>query len=211
MRASLRDRAAHEPSQSSLSRPIGEHPLRKEIIGAATLYLADCRDVLPIIGRVDAVVTDPPYGIDGGRGTINVASGKGAYEAEFPDTPEYIESVVAPAFAECLELSDRAAITPGHKCGRYYPGPDIIGGYLWAALATIAADIRAPEGEGDIRVSATFYPPDKRSDRVNMPARLKPYWDGIADALKVNDRRFLPSYHFAEPVSNPRVVVEIRG
>lgn len=28
MGASLRDRAAHEPSQSALSRPSGEHPLR---------------------------------------------------------------------------------------------------------------------------------------------------------------------------------------
>ncbi len=34
-----------------------------EIIGAATLYLGDCRDILPTLGKVDAVVTDPPYGI----------------------------------------------------------------------------------------------------------------------------------------------------
>lgn len=31
------------------------------IIGDATLYLADCRDVLPTLERVDAVITDPPY------------------------------------------------------------------------------------------------------------------------------------------------------
>ena len=37
--------------------------LRKEIIGDATLYLGDCREVLPTLGPVDAVVTDPPYGI----------------------------------------------------------------------------------------------------------------------------------------------------
>ena len=34
---------------------------RIEVIGAATLYLGDCRDVLPTIGAVDAVVCDPPY------------------------------------------------------------------------------------------------------------------------------------------------------
>lgn len=28
-----------------------------------TLYLGDCLDVLPTLGKVDAVVTDPPYGI----------------------------------------------------------------------------------------------------------------------------------------------------
>lgn len=32
-------------------------------IGRATLYLGDCRDILPTLGKVDAVVTDPPYGI----------------------------------------------------------------------------------------------------------------------------------------------------
>lgn len=37
---------------------------RKEIIGDATLYLGDCRDILPTLGKVDAVVTDPPYGIN---------------------------------------------------------------------------------------------------------------------------------------------------
>jgi crossover junction endodeoxyribonuclease RusA len=78
----------------------------------------------------------------------------------------------------------------------------------WAKFATLAADITVPE-TGDIRVSATFYPPNKRGDRVNYPILAKPYWDGIAEALGVNDRRFLPSYHFAEPVSNPRVVVRI--
>jgi DNA modification methylase len=32
-------------------------------IGRATLYLGDCRDILPALPKVDAVVTDPPYGI----------------------------------------------------------------------------------------------------------------------------------------------------
>jgi site-specific DNA-methyltransferase (adenine-specific) len=27
-----------------------------------TLHLADCRDVLPKVGRIDVVITDPPYG-----------------------------------------------------------------------------------------------------------------------------------------------------
>lgn len=36
---------------------------RIETIGDATLYLGDCREVLPTLGKVDAVVTDPPYGI----------------------------------------------------------------------------------------------------------------------------------------------------
>jgi DNA modification methylase len=34
---------------------------RVETIGRATLYLGDCRDILPMLGKVDAVVSDPPY------------------------------------------------------------------------------------------------------------------------------------------------------
>ena len=34
-----------------------------EHIGDATLYLGDCLEVLPTLGKVDAVVTDPPYNI----------------------------------------------------------------------------------------------------------------------------------------------------
>ena len=37
--------------------------MRKEIIGNATLYLGDCLEILPTLPKVDAVITDPPYGI----------------------------------------------------------------------------------------------------------------------------------------------------
>lgn len=33
------------------------------IIGNATLYLGDCLEILPTLPKVDAVVTDPPYGL----------------------------------------------------------------------------------------------------------------------------------------------------
>jgi DNA modification methylase len=36
---------------------------RVETIGRATLYLGDCREILAALPKVDAVVTDPPYGI----------------------------------------------------------------------------------------------------------------------------------------------------
>ena len=35
---------------------------RMEVIGNATLYLGDCRDLLHVLPKVDAVITDPPYG-----------------------------------------------------------------------------------------------------------------------------------------------------
>ncbi len=35
--------------------------MRKEVIGAATLYLGDCLQVLPTLAPVDAMITDPPF------------------------------------------------------------------------------------------------------------------------------------------------------
>jgi DNA modification methylase len=44
----------------------------EHLADGVTCILGDCREVLPTLGRVDAVVTDPPYGIaaawKGGRG-----------------------------------------------------------------------------------------------------------------------------------------------
>lgn len=50
------------------SAPSNSAEGRCERIGRATLYLGDCRDILPTLGKVDAVVTDPPYGINHRRG-----------------------------------------------------------------------------------------------------------------------------------------------
>lgn len=44
---------------------------RREVIGDCTLYLGDSREILLALGRVDAVITDPPYefvAIGGGLG-----------------------------------------------------------------------------------------------------------------------------------------------
>jgi site-specific DNA-methyltransferase (adenine-specific) len=37
--------------------------MRKETIGPCELYLGDCLEIMPALGKVDAVITDPPYGL----------------------------------------------------------------------------------------------------------------------------------------------------
>ena len=43
---------------------------RIETIGDATLYLGDCMDILSSLPKVDAVITDPPYGIGANKMTL---------------------------------------------------------------------------------------------------------------------------------------------
>jgi site-specific DNA-methyltransferase (adenine-specific) len=56
--------------------------MREERIGPHRLFLGDCMDVMPTLGKVDAVVTDPPYGIgrDGQKETTGGNGGRKAYE-----------------------------------------------------------------------------------------------------------------------------------
>jgi site-specific DNA-methyltransferase (adenine-specific) len=57
---------------------------RKEVIGNATLYLGDCLEILPTLTKVDAVITDPPYGIGYSHG---VGGGKLARSTQFDHHP----------------------------------------------------------------------------------------------------------------------------
>jgi len=60
---------------STLGEPMSKD---KVVIGDATLYLGDCMDILPTLSKVDAVITDPPYGIDykTGYGSLDWGDGK---------------------------------------------------------------------------------------------------------------------------------------
>ena len=52
--------------------------IKPVIIGSATLYCGDCRDILPELEKVDAVVTDPPYGLDIAAQSTIGATGRNA-------------------------------------------------------------------------------------------------------------------------------------
>lgn len=65
-----------------------------ELIGDATLYLGDCMDILPTLPKVDAVITDPPYGIKANKQTL----GKG--KKQFDRGGDWDDSV--PELALCI-------------------------------------------------------------------------------------------------------------
>ena len=101
--------------------------MKPVIIGNATLYCGDCRDVLPLV-TADALCTDPPYGVMLGE----IVNGQ-ALEKEqqpytmFSDTPEYIKDVVIPSVVLALQRCKRGIITPGNRNAFMYPQPNDIG------------------------------------------------------------------------------------
>lgn len=78
--------------------------MRVETIGRATLYCGDCRDILPTLGKVDAVVTDPPYAArTHAMAKTNRGKGHGNKLVDFAHlTDEAFEAVVK----DCLTTAE---------------------------------------------------------------------------------------------------------
>lgn len=92
-----------------------------------TLYHGDCREIVPELGKFDLLLTDPPYGINGGRGSTSKERNKGAYTDCFEDTPENIRDCVVPVINKCLFICKGGILTPGNRCFSLYPQPDSFG------------------------------------------------------------------------------------
>jgi site-specific DNA-methyltransferase (adenine-specific)/modification methylase len=106
---------------------------RPVIIGDATLYLGDCLEILPTLGLVDALVTDPPYGVALGDCKNNNRERNG-YES-FSDTPEYVAASVVPAVMMALAIAKRGLLTPGIRNMWCYPKPKHVGSIYYPAAA----------------------------------------------------------------------------
>jgi DNA modification methylase len=101
------------------------------VIGDCTLYCGDAREVLPMLAQVDAVVTDPPYGValTGKRTRTTFRPGTYAHE----DTPAYIEMVVVPLIEQCRKMAGCVAVMPGIRNLWLYPASEDIGCFFSAA------------------------------------------------------------------------------
>ena len=116
---------------------VAEHRMRIETIGNATLYLGDCLEILPTLPKVDAVITDPPYGVGLGE-TAGSGGGHGlkidAYES-YDDTYENFVMQIVPRLNASLDLAARGLVFTGPHLHEQRK-PDAIGGvYCPAASA----------------------------------------------------------------------------
>lgn len=98
----------------------------------------------------------------------------------------------------------------GHNTGNKFDKAPIVRRHReWACLAALGSRLPDLPAKGDIRLHIHFVPPDNLGDRCNYWNRCKPYIDGIAEALRTNDKRFLPSMSFAAPEKPGRVEIEV--
>jgi site-specific DNA-methyltransferase (adenine-specific)/modification methylase len=96
--------------------------MKKEIIGNATLYLGDCMDILETLNKVDAIVTDPPYGIgessnnNASRSKLAIAKNYGCdHWDDKPVNQEFINFIITKANKTIMFGGNYYAMPPS-KC-----------------------------------------------------------------------------------------------
>ena len=92
-----------------------------EKIGNTTLYLGDCLEILPTLNKIDAVVTDPPYGIGISLNPIRQKHEKMNWDNKTPNK-ELINIII--------EKSKNVIIWGGN----YYDLPPSQGFFIWDKL-----------------------------------------------------------------------------
>ena len=107
-----------------------------EVIGPCLLIQADCLKVLPMLdaGCVDAVVTNPPYGVNLGNhgGATETRPGLLVKRGGYVDTPESFDAVVVPAIQLSLTQAKRGMVFCVPPSMWKLPAPDAIGGIFVA-------------------------------------------------------------------------------
>lgn len=145
--------------------------MKSVIIGDATLYLGDCADILPTIGMVDAVITDPPYGINendrkiASRGKLAVARDYGVVDWD-----------KSPVSQDLIDQIRQAATWQAIFGGNYYTLPPNSCWLVWDKL-------NGKNDFADCELAWTNWPKAVR--------RLQWLWNGMI--RQGNEERFHPT------------------
>jgi site-specific DNA-methyltransferase (adenine-specific) len=143
-------------------------------IGDATLYLGDCLEILPTLGKVDAVITDPPYGQGykvntfhkGGTRNNAVVQRNGSTLMVRPNVHAEIDGDNGPFDpAHLLNIAPAVLLWGSHKFGHLLPRGRAL---VWDKVPT--GKVRS---QGDGEIAWTNVNPDG-------PLRIfRLLWDGL--------------------------------
>lgn len=166
--------------------------IREEVIGDCRLILGDCRDVLPTLGKVDAVVTDPPYGIadiwKGGSG-----HGWGNARAMAGTRNQWDDQAPQDLVDEVLRVGARVVVIWG---GNYFSLPPSRCWLVWKketnpALTLADAELAWTNLDANVRVFE--HPRNKATGKyanvhpAQKPVQLLQWTLGFCDAQTIAD------------------------
>ena len=104
---------------------------------AVTIYHGDCREILPTLGPVDLVLTDPPYGINTIMGRHRHERTTNQYTDVFEDTKENLAANVVPIIEGLIETAPAVVLTPGNKHFNLYPQPQSFGCFYQPSATSV--------------------------------------------------------------------------
>ena len=159
-----------------------------------TLYCGDCREILPGLGKVDACITDPPYGVN--LGSQKDRSGdhilvKPKYES-YDDTRENFAAVVAPAIRMALGHADRGLVFVSASTAWMLPEPTGIGGaflpsaqgrFIWGFRSFAPCLLYGSAPELNLGCKATAFEATDRAEANGHPCPKPLRWMEWAVAL----------------------------
>ena len=152
---------------------------RKEIIGDATLFLGDCLEILPALPKVDACVTDPPYGI--GEAKKNHASRDRFHVSREYGTSDWDNKTADEAISLAVDMARQSVVFGGN----YYRLPPASCWLVWDK-----------ENSGDFADAELAWTNTKGAVRL-----LRHRWNGMIRASERDTQR-------VHPTQKPIVVME---
>lgn len=152
---------------------------RKEVIGDCTLYLGDSSVIIPTLGKIGSVVSDPPYGIafsHGGNDRSGI--GKGQYSTKFANVK--IEGDAEPFDpSHLVGLADDVILWGGNHFANRLPSSSCW--LIW--------DKRAASGHtndfADCEIAWT--------NRKGVARVFRHHWDGMMKASERGQKRLHPT------------------
>ena len=152
---------------SSLPKPYYDH-------GGITIYHGDCREILPLLGRFDLLLTDPPYGI--GLDTANKARGRSRLTVARDHEPVFDDDKPFEP-AHLLALSTSSILWGANNYADKLPSSPMW--LVWDRLAT-----------GDVTDAELAWVTGHRFRTVRM---LRHQWSGMLRASEKTDRVLHPT------------------
>jgi len=187
-----------------LRATLGDKAKRIEKIGEQILVQGDCLEVMPLLGKVDAVVTDPPYGIGCATGTIGKSAKHKRNYGVFEDSEEYLLSVSVPAVKMAISISSVCILTPGGKHAFEYPKPDAMGVFYQPATTGMCAWGRTTSQPilyygRDPRLGLTIQPMhyimnEKPSTNLHPCAKPQKAWDWLCNRASLQGQTILDPF-----------------
>lgn len=150
-------------------------------IGDATLILGDCRDVIPTLGKVDAVVTDPPYGLgdrmQGGTwGAADKYTDMRGWDGDAPDLSPIVDLGV-----DCIIWGGNYFALPPSRCWLSWSKSNAVPTMAAIELAWTSLDRPAKEWRGGVGLHEFGHPTQKPLPLMEWCLSFVPEADTILD------------------------------